>query len=59
MLNQGFLAVKLKSSLRKFYGRHNAWLTLRSIRVINDHEYVPFVVITIRSFPHSWLITGL
>ena len=24
----------------------------------NDHGYVQFVVITIRSFPHSWLITG-
>ena len=23
----------------------------------NDHGYVPFVVITIRSFPHSWIIT--
>ena len=28
------------------------------ICVTTDHGYVPFVVITIRSFPHSWLITG-
>ena len=26
--------------------------------VTNDHGYVPFVVITIRSYPCSWLITG-
>jgi hypothetical protein len=29
LLNQGFLLVKLKSSLRKFYGRHhdfNNWI---------------------------------
>jgi hypothetical protein len=26
--------------------------------VINDHGYVPLVVSTSRSFPHSWLITG-
>jgi hypothetical protein len=25
--------------------------------VLTDHGYVPFVVITIRFFPHSWLIT--
>jgi len=53
LLNQGFLLVKLQSSLRKFYG----W-QLRSICVTNDHGYVPFVVITIWTFPHSWLITG-
>ena len=43
LLNQGFFLVKLKSSLRKFYGRHG---------------YVRFVVNTSRSFPHSRLITG-
>jgi hypothetical protein len=26
--------------------------------VTNDHGYVPLVVNTSRSFPHSWLITG-
>jgi hypothetical protein len=37
----------------RYYGR-----MLRSICVTNDHWYVPFVVIIIRSFPHSWLING-
>jgi len=26
--------------------------------VTNDHGHVPFVVVTFRSFPHSWAITG-
>jgi hypothetical protein len=30
----------------------------RNICVTNDHEYVPLVVNTSRSFPHSRLITG-
>ena len=30
----------------------------RCRRVTNDHGYDTFVEITIRSFPHSWLITG-
>ena len=34
------------------------WFTLRNICVTNDHGYVPFVVNTSQSFPHSWLITG-
>ena len=39
------------------------WLTwlgwqLWNICVTNDHGYVPLVVNTSRSFPHSWLITG-
>ena len=42
--NQGFLLVKLKSSLRKYYA--------------HSHGYVPLVVSTTRSFPHSWFITG-
>jgi hypothetical protein len=29
-----------------------------NICVTNDHGYVPLVVNTSRSFPHSWLITG-
>ena len=53
LLSQGFLLVKLKSSLRKFYG----W-PLWNICVTNDHGYVPLVVNTCRSFPHSRLITG-
>ena len=44
VLNQGFLLVNLKSSLQ-------------SICVTNDHGYVPLVVSTTFSFPHSWLIT--
>ena len=31
---------------------------VRNFCVTNDHGYIPFVVITIRSIPHSWLITG-
>ena len=31
---------------------------VRNFCVTNDRGYIPFVVITIRSFPHSWLITG-
>ena len=36
------------------------WLgwPLWNICVTNDHGYVPLVVNTSRSFPHSWLITG-
>ena len=34
------------------------WLTAMEYIVTNDHGYVPFVVITIRSSPHSRLITG-
>ena len=48
-LNQGFLLVKLKSS----------WLgwMLWNICVTNDYGYVPIVLSTSWSFPHSWLIT--
>ena len=45
LLNQGFLLVKLKSSLRN--EATMTWLT-----VTNDHGYVPL------PFPHSWLIIG-
>ena len=45
LLNQGFLLVKLKSSLRKCYGRH--------------HDLVDHYGISVfRSFPYSRLITG-
>ena len=56
LLNQGFLLVKLKSSLRKIYGRHHDLVDRYGISVTNDHGYVPLVVSTSRSFPHSWLI---
>ena len=59
LLNQGFLLVKLKSSLRKFYGRHHDLVDYYGISVINDHRYVSLVVNTSRSFHHSWHITGL
>jgi hypothetical protein len=47
---KGVLEFKLKSPLYTM-----TWL--RNVCVINDHGYVPFVVITIWFFPHSWLIT--
>jgi len=58
LLNQGFLLVKLKLSLGKFYGRHHDWVDHYGISVSDDHGYVPLVVNTSRSFPRSWLITG-
>ena len=57
LLNQGFLLVKVKSSLRKFYDRHHDLVDRYGISVTNDHGYVPLVK-TSRSFPHSRLITG-
>jgi len=57
LLNQGFILVNLKSSLRKFYGRHHDCWPLRNICVTNDHGYVRLVVNTSRSFLHSWRIT--
>jgi hypothetical protein len=51
LLNQGFLLVKLKTSLRKFYGRHHELVNRYGISV-------SLVVNTSRSFPPSWLITG-
>jgi hypothetical protein len=40
--------------------RSPPWLRwpLLNICVTKDHGYVPLVVNTSRSFPHSWLITG-
>jgi hypothetical protein len=40
--------------------RTSPWLSwpLWNICVRNDHGYVPLVINTSRSFPHSWLITG-
>jgi hypothetical protein len=46
LLNEGFLLVKLKSSLRKSWFGWPLW----SICVTNDTGYVPLVVN--RSFPH-------
>jgi hypothetical protein len=58
LLNQGFLLVKLKSTLRKIYGRHHDLVDRYGISVTNDHGYVPLVVSTSRFFPHSRFITG-
>ena len=59
LLIQGFLLIKLKSSLRKIYGRHHDLVDYYGISVSQmDHGYVPLVVNTSRFFPHSWLITG-
>ena len=58
LLNQGFLLVKLMSSLRKFYGRHHDLVDRYGISVLtNDYGYVPLVLNTFRSFPLLWLIT--
>jgi hypothetical protein len=37
----------------------NSWIccTFANIRVTNDNRYVPLVINTSWSFPHSWLIT--
>ena len=58
LLSQEFLLVKLKSSLRKFYGRHHDLVDCYGIYVTNDYGYVPLVANTSRSFPHLWFITG-
>ena len=47
---------KLKLSCRKFYRRRHD-LVDRLYLCHNDQWYVPSVVITIRSYRHSWLIT--
>jgi hypothetical protein len=44
LLNQGFLVVKLKSSLRKVYGRHHDLVDRYGVCVTNDHGYVPLVI---------------
>jgi len=44
---------KLKSSLQKFYGHQHDLVDHYGISVKNDYGYVPLVVNTSRSFPHS------
>ena len=59
-LHQGFLIKRLKSSLRKYYGRHHDLVNRYGISVSQmTTDMFPFVVITIWSFPHSLVITGL
>ena len=59
LLNQGFLLVKLKSSLRTFSVATMTWLIV--MEYLGDKWpwicSINFVVNTCRSFPHSWLIT--
>jgi len=43
----------VKSSLRKFYGRHYDLVNRYGISVTNDHGYVQFAVIIIPISPHS------
>jgi hypothetical protein len=53
-LNQGFLLVKFKSSLRKLWLAWPLW----NIFVTNDHSNVPLFVNTSRSFSQSLVIIG-
>ena len=57
LLNQRFLVIKLKSSLRKYYVRHHDLFNCYGVSVSQMTTwYGSFVVIIIRSFPQSWLI---
>jgi len=51
--SQWFLFVKLNSSLRKFYGRHQVLVNCYGICV--KWQWIRVVIIT-RSFPHLWHI---
>ena len=55
ILNQRYLLAK--SHFAGFMVANITWLTATEY-VTDDHGYVPFVVITFRSFDHSWLIIG-
>jgi len=54
LLNQGFLLVNLKSSLRKFYGRHHDLVDRYGISV----SQMTMDMFHLSYFSHSWLITG-
>ena len=57
-LDSGLLLVKLKSSLRKCYGRHHDFVDRYGISVSQmTTDRFHLSVNTSRSFPHSWLIT--
>ena len=56
LLNQRFLLIKLKSSLRKFYGHHHDLIHRYGIPVLQITTNL--FVSTSRSFLHTWLITG-
>ena len=56
LLNQGFLLVKLKSSLRKFYGRHIELVDHDGIavsQITTDMFHLSYTL----PFPHSRLVT--
>ena len=66
----GYLSIKFQISVAQIKTRMN-FITSKALRsppwlgwpswnicVTNDHGYVPLVVNTSRSFPHSWLVTG-
>jgi len=53
LLNQGFLLVKLKSSLRKFYGRHHDLIDRYGISVSQVTKDMFHLSLTSRFFPHS------
>jgi hypothetical protein len=57
LLKQGFQVEVITSKVVWSLPWHG-W-PLWNICVTNDHGYVPLVVSTFRSFPHSWHITGL
>jgi hypothetical protein len=58
LLKQWFLLVKLKSSLRKFNGRHPAMVDAMEYLCHKWPRICSLVVSTSLSFPHLWLITG-
>ena len=58
LLNQGFLVLRLRSSVRQLYGPHHDLVNRYGVSVTNDNGYVPFVVITIRFFLQSWRSIG-
>jgi hypothetical protein len=56
LLNQGFFLVKLKSSIRKFYGRHHDLVDRYGLSVSQMTRICSMCISP--SFPHSWLIIG-
>ena len=50
--------VNLKSSLRKLYNRHHGLFNRYELSLSHTTTYVPLIVSTSLSFPHSRLITG-
>jgi hypothetical protein len=60
--NQGFLVIKLKSSLRKIYGRHDGLANSYGMCITNDHEYVLLVGQQLTEFAQNlshWLCNRL